>query len=57
MAERTVEEQLTKYLTDVHSIEDQALAQLEAAPAGFAFAFEHLEIGAYELLARTARRA
>ena len=29
---RTVEDQLTKYLTDVHSIEVQALAQLEAAP-------------------------
>ena len=29
---RTVDEQLTKYLTDVHSIEVQALAQLEAAP-------------------------
>ena len=29
---RTVDEQLTKYLTDVHSIEIQALAQLEAAP-------------------------
>jgi ferritin-like metal-binding protein YciE len=32
MAERTLEEQLTKYLTDVHSIEVQALAQLQAAP-------------------------
>jgi ferritin-like metal-binding protein YciE len=32
MAERTVREQLTKYLTDVHSIEVQALAQLKAAP-------------------------
>jgi ferritin-like metal-binding protein YciE len=29
---RTLDEQLTKYLTDVHSIEVQALAQLEAAP-------------------------
>ena len=49
MADRTVEEQLTKYLTDVHSIEVQALAQLEVAPeiAGddrLAGAFrEHLE--------------
>jgi ferritin-like metal-binding protein YciE len=49
MPERTVDEQLTKYLTDVHSIEVQALAQLRAAPriAGderlsAAFA-EHLE--------------
>jgi ferritin-like metal-binding protein YciE len=32
MPERTLEEQLTKYLTDVHSIEVQALAQLERAP-------------------------
>ena len=46
---RTAEEQLTKYLTDVHSIEVQALAQLEVAPriAGdeqLAAAFaEHLE--------------
>ena len=49
MRARTVDEQLTKYLTDVHSIEVQALAQLEAAPgiAGdprLAEAFsEHLE--------------
>jgi ferritin-like metal-binding protein YciE len=32
MADRTVQEQLTKYLTDVHSIEEQAIAQLERAP-------------------------
>lgn len=32
MHTRTIEEQLTKYLTDVHSIEHQALAQLEVAP-------------------------
>ena len=32
MADRTPDEQLTKYLTDVHSIELQALAQLERAP-------------------------
>jgi ferritin-like metal-binding protein YciE len=31
--QRTLPEQLTKYLTDVHSIEVQALAQLKAAPA------------------------
>ncbi len=49
MADRTIEDQLTKYLTDVHSIEVQALAQLETAPgiAGderLAAAFrEHLE--------------
>jgi ferritin-like metal-binding protein YciE len=49
MPERTLAEQLTKYLTDVHSIEVQALAQLKAAPdiAGedrLAAAFrEHLE--------------
>jgi len=32
MPEHTVDEQLTKYLTDVHSIEEQALAQLRLAP-------------------------
>jgi ferritin-like metal-binding protein YciE len=32
MPDRTMQEQLTKYLADVHSIEVQALAQLEAAP-------------------------
>src|SRR5215217_65889 len=32
MADRTLDEQLTKYLTDVHSIEVQALAQMRAAP-------------------------
>src|SRR4051794_32686815 len=123
MAERTLEEQIDKYLTDVHSIEVQALAQMEAAPdiagddelaeifrqhlvetrdqerlvraqleargvdtsalkdiagrvGGWAmvafaklnpdtpgklvahgFSYEHLELAAYELLARVARRA
>jgi ferritin-like metal-binding protein YciE len=28
----TLDEQLTKYLTDVHSIEEQALQQLRTAP-------------------------
>ena len=32
MTARTLEEQLTKYLTDVHSIEEQALVQMRAAP-------------------------
>ena len=32
MADRTLSEQVTKYLTDIHSIELQALAQLKAAP-------------------------
>jgi ferritin-like metal-binding protein YciE len=32
MPDRTLPDQLTKYLTDVHSIEVQALTQLEAAP-------------------------
>ncbi len=32
MAPRNLEEQLTKYLTDAHSIEQQALAQLRVAP-------------------------
>jgi ferritin-like metal-binding protein YciE len=32
MTARTLEEQLTKYLTDVHAIEQQALVQMRAAP-------------------------
>ncbi len=32
MPDRTLDEQLTKYLTDVHSIEVQAVAQMKAAP-------------------------
>lgn len=32
MSDRTVDDQLNKYLRDVHSIEVQALAQLKAAP-------------------------
>jgi ferritin-like metal-binding protein YciE len=32
MSERSFDEQLTKYLTDVHSIEEQAIAQLQLAP-------------------------
>ena len=32
MPSSTIEEQLTKYLTDAHSIEQQALAQLRTAP-------------------------
>jgi ferritin-like metal-binding protein YciE len=32
MPDHTLDEQLTKYLTDVHSIEEQALAQLRLAP-------------------------
>src|SRR5256714_5355405 len=32
MAERTIHEQLVKYLTDAHSIEEQALQQLRKAP-------------------------
>jgi ferritin-like metal-binding protein YciE len=49
MTDRSLDEQLTKYLADVHSIEVQALAQLELAPGiagdpGLAEAFrEHLE--------------
>jgi ferritin-like metal-binding protein YciE len=49
MTQRTIAQQLTKYLADVHSIEVQAVAQLERAPsiAGdeqIAAAFrEHLE--------------
>jgi ferritin-like metal-binding protein YciE len=123
MTDRTLGEQLTKYLTDVHSIEVQALAQMERAPAiagdagladaftqhlaetrvqerqvrealdrrgadtstlkdlagrvggwamivfarlnpdtpgkliAHAFSYEHMELAAYELLARAARRA
>jgi len=49
MPTSSIENQVTKYLTDVHSIEIQALAQLEAAPRiakdeGLAAAFRvHLE--------------
>jgi ferritin-like metal-binding protein YciE len=123
MRDRTIEDQLTKYLADVHSIEVQALAQMKAAPklagggrlaaafsahldetsehelrvrellerrgadtstlkdiagrvggwamvafarlnpdtpgklAAHAFAYEHMELAAYELLRRTAQRA
>jgi ferritin-like metal-binding protein YciE len=32
MSDRTLEDQLTKYLTDAHSIEEQALVQMERAP-------------------------
>src|SRR4051794_14593294 len=32
MSDRTADEQITKFLTDVHSIEVQALAQMKAAP-------------------------
>src|SRR3954465_14497182 len=32
MATKTIDEQLTKYLADAHSIEEQALAQLKTAP-------------------------
>lgn len=32
MGSRTLDEQLNKYLTDVHAIEEQALAQMRAAP-------------------------
>jgi hypothetical protein len=32
MTPDTLEDQLTKYLTDIHSIEQQALAQMRAAP-------------------------
>jgi len=32
MADRTLDEQLVKYLTDMHSIEEQALQQLRKAP-------------------------
>jgi ferritin-like metal-binding protein YciE len=32
MGDASAQEQLTKYLTDVHSIEEQAIAQLEVAP-------------------------
>jgi len=56
---RDIHEQLTKYLTDAHSIEEQALAQLRDAPdiagdAEIANAFrEHLrETGEHERLVR-----
>ena len=55
-----IRSELVSYLTDAHAIEAQALQLLRAQPntpaklAGFAFAFEHLEIAAYELLRRVA---
>src|SRR5919112_177872 len=123
MPDRSIDDQLTKYLTDVHSIEVQALAQMKAAPdiagderlaavfrehldetreqerlveqaletrgadssalkeiagrvggwamiafarlnpdtpgklTAHAFSYEHMEVAAYELLARAAKRA
>ena len=32
MTPNSLDEQLTKYLTDAHSIEQQALAQMKSAP-------------------------
>src|SRR3954453_14520289 len=59
MTDRPSDEQITKYLTDVHSIEVQALAQMKAAPdiAGderlAAIFREHLdETGEHERLVR-----
>jgi ferritin-like metal-binding protein YciE len=59
MTPNSLNEQLTKYLTDAHAIEQQALAQMKSAPklAAFAFAVENLESGAYEMLRRIAERA
>jgi ferritin-like metal-binding protein YciE len=59
MAAEGFDEQLDKYLTDVHSIEQQALAQMKAAPdlvedpglAG-AFAAHRVETERHELLVR-----
>jgi len=59
---RDLHDQLTKYLTDAHSIEEQALAQMQAAPQisrdrEIAAAFsEHLrETEAHERLVRERR--
>jgi ferritin-like metal-binding protein YciE len=98
MPDRTIQEQIVKYLADVHAIEEQALPQVKAAPkiagdpelvAAFerhigetedqerrvrerleglggspskklvthAYSYEHMELAAYELLSRVARRA
>ena len=51
MAERTIDEQLVKYLTDAHSIEEQALQQLRMAPD--AAGDEHLAALLREHLAET----
>lgn len=59
MTPTNIDEQLTKYLTDVHSIEEQALAQMRAAPdlagdatlAG-AFSAHELETEDHERLVR-----
>ncbi len=59
MAPSTLEQQLTKYLTDVHSIEEQALVQMRLAPriAGdaeiaSAFAAHERETESHERLVR-----
>jgi ferritin-like metal-binding protein YciE len=64
VSDRRIDEQLTKYLTDVHSIEEQALTQMRRAPkiAGspeLAQVFErHLvETEEHELLVREALEA
>src|SRR3954468_6587123 len=51
MASRTLDEQLTKYLTDAHAMEVQALAQMRAAPA--LDGYPELERGFREHLAET----
>src|SRR3954451_9178521 len=59
MTANSLAEQLTKYLTDLHSIEEQALAQMQLAPrlAGAAelqriFVEHHNETGEHERLVR-----
>src|SRR5690242_21900822 len=59
MAAETLDEQLVKYLTDAHSIEEQALAQMRAAPGiaederlATAFKEHHAETERHEQLTR-----
>src|SRR4051794_10700384 len=51
MGSTTLDEQLTKYLTDAHAMEVQALAQMRAAPA--LAGYPELERGFREHLAET----
>jgi ferritin-like metal-binding protein YciE len=60
MAPESLQEQLTKYLTDVHAIEQQALAQMKAAPGlagddqiAEAFSLHRTETEEHERLIRT----
>lgn len=42
-----IQDQLKSYLSDAHSIGEQALPQMQAAPKIAGDPIEHLEIGGY----------